>query len=64
MRIKLKYILEDLIEEVDSIDWSDFEETIELERFYKKPRRYSILDEENKVLTRLVISGLKFLATQ
>ncbi|HLE25144.1 MAG TPA: hypothetical protein VI935_05785 [Thermodesulfobacteriota bacterium] len=64
MRIKLKYILEDLIEEVDSIDWSDFEETIELERFYKKPRRYRILDEENKVLTRLVISGLKFLATQ
>lgn len=68
--IPLKTIVEDLKDEVDSLDWSTLDNATKLGDFYREMSVKQFakgdydFDKENELLTALVFEGLDFLANQ
>lgn len=76
IEIKLKDLLPQLLEAVDELDWQSLDEAHEFESFHENFLKETVnlsgeekydkydFDKADKILTRLVKHGLKFIATK
>ena len=71
INVPAKYVLNDIIETIDELDWSSLDGVVDFERFISKNSCNGKLnwekidsEEENKLLTKIVFEGIKDIINQ